>query len=140
MSTGRDGGVENLAAEGPSENERPRVDERDEQFSPTEVLETYAHLAGAGRAPEWRAPRTAAPPPGAGLAYQAVAPARSDSPARETLAAQALAQCTRAGVDPDDDAALAEALERVELDREIPDALYAALAAILARVLKAGEP
>jgi len=56
---------------------------------------------------------------------------------RGLLAQQIVALAEESGVPLEENAALAEALERVELDEEIPEALFAAVAAIIAYVLRA---
>lgn len=73
------------------------------------------------------------------LEYDGGAVPRVTAKGRGAVAEAIVAKAEEAGVPLEENAALAEALARVDLDAEIPEALYRAVAAVIAYVLRAGE-
>ena len=73
------------------------------------------------------------------LEYDAGAVPRVTAKGRGAVAAAIIAKAEESGVPLEENRALAEALARVDLEVEIPEALYRAVAAVIAYVLRAGE-
>jgi len=71
------------------------------------------------------------------LAYDAPDPPRVVAIGHGWLGEAIIAAAREAGVPLKQDAALAEALSKVELEADIPEALYRAVAAVIAWVLRA---
>lgn len=71
------------------------------------------------------------------LHYEAGGVPRVTAKGRGAVAEAILASAKASGVPLEENAALAEALARVDLDAEIPEALYRAVAEVIAFVLRA---
>lgn len=71
------------------------------------------------------------------LRYDHAGAPRVTAKGRGVLAARILELAAEHGVPVEEDAALAEALSQIELDREIPVELYEAVAAVLRFILMA---
>lgn len=71
------------------------------------------------------------------LQYDHAGAPRVTAKGRGVLAARILELAAEHGVPVEEDAALAEALSQIELDREIPIELYEAVAAVLRFILMA---
>nr|WP_209006364.1 EscU/YscU/HrcU family type III secretion system export apparatus switch protein [Stappia sp. 28M-7] len=71
------------------------------------------------------------------LHYDHAGAPRVTAKGRGVLAARILELAAEHGVPVEEDAALAEALSQIELDREIPIELYEAVAAVLRFILMA---
>jgi flagellar biosynthesis protein len=73
------------------------------------------------------------------LEYEAGGVPRVTAKGRGAVAEAILAQAEDSGVHIEENAALAQALSRVELDAEIPEQLYRAVAAVISFVLRASK-
>lgn len=73
------------------------------------------------------------------LAYEEGAAPRVVASGRGAVADTILARAREAGVAIEENPALAEALARVELDQEIPESLYRAVAEVIAYVIRARD-
>ncbi len=83
------------------------------------------------------ADKTPPPPLAVALRYDHAGAPRVTARGRGAIAARILELAAEHGVPVEEDAALAEALSQVELDREIPIELYEAVAAVLRFILSA---
>ncbi|KAA5602145.1 EscU/YscU/HrcU family type III secretion system export apparatus switch protein [Blastochloris sulfoviridis] len=73
------------------------------------------------------------------LEYQTGSIPRVTAKGRGAVAEAIIAKADESGVHLEENAALAQALSRVELDAEIPEELYRAVAAVIAFVLRTGK-
>ncbi|NJO54168.1 MAG: type III secretion protein [Bacteroidales bacterium] len=72
------------------------------------------------------------------LEYESGSLPRVTAKGRGAVAEAIIAKAEESGVHLEENAALAQALSRVDLDAEIPEELYRAVAAVIAFVLRAG--